>query len=150
MVISFCGHSRIGDSKSIKAELIRVLEPKIVQNSSVTFYLGGYGDFDSICFSTLKELQIKYSKISIIFVTPYIDEKYKKLKIANKIYDGTLFPPLENIPKRYAIAKRNEWIVEHSDLLIVYVNVTWGGAYNMLEYAKRKGTTFINIAQNIK
>lgn len=33
-------------------------------------------------------------------------------------YDSTTYPPLENVPPRCAVVRRNEWIVRKSDVVI--------------------------------
>ena len=53
-------------------------------------------------------------------------------------YDETVYPPLESVPKRYAISRRNEWMVRESDIVIAYVIRGFGGAAKTLEYAQRK------------
>ena len=55
-----------------------------------------------------------------------------------EIFDGTIYPDIENVPPRFAIIKRNEWMVKQSDFMIAYVNYPWGGAYKTLQYAERK------------
>ena len=61
------------------------------------------------------------------------------------MYDGTLYPPLENIPKQYAISHRNKWMVDQSSVIVVYVDHNWGGAAKTLEHAVKKGLRIINI-----
>lgn len=53
-------------------------------------------------------------------------------------YDGTIYPDLEYVPKRFAIVKRNEWMINNSNFLIAHVKHDWGGAYRTLQYARRK------------
>ena len=53
-------------------------------------------------------------------------------------YDSTTYPPLEKVPPRYAIVKRNEWMVCESDVVISGVTHSWGGASKTLEFAQRK------------
>lgn len=53
-------------------------------------------------------------------------------------YDETVYPPLESVPKRFAISRRNEWMVRESDIVVAYVTHSWGGAAKTLEYARRK------------
>ena len=53
-------------------------------------------------------------------------------------YDSTTYPPLEKVPPRYAIVKRNEWMVCESDVVISGVTHSWGGAAKTLEFAQRK------------
>ena len=77
--------------------------------------MGGYGNFDGYCCQLLNELKKDYPKIEIVFVTPYVFENYYKLNNAKNYYDYTLYPPLENVPYKFAILKRNEWIIDNSD-----------------------------------
>ena len=72
MKITFCGHSRIDFSDYNKSFLKELLIECIIKDPQSIFYLGGYGDFDSICLNILKELQLTFKDIKIIFVTPYI------------------------------------------------------------------------------
>ena len=62
-------------------------------------------------------------------------------------YDEIIYPPIENIPLKYSIIYRNKWIVENSDFIFFYVAHTWGGAYQMLEYAKNINKQFFNLYQ---
>ena len=52
---------------------------------------------------------------------------------------------LEFVPKRFAIVKRNEWMMTNADIVIAYVNRNYGGAYKSLQAAKRKKKKIINI-----
>ena len=64
-------------------------------------------------------------------------------------YDESLYPPLENVPKRYAISKRNEFMVDNADIVIAYVVFGFGGASKTLRYAekKRKRTICFSIQE---
>lgn len=61
-------------------------------------------------------------------------------------YDGSVYPPLETVPRRYAISKRNEWMVEQADVIISCVTHGWGGAATTLTYANRKKKSIISVA----
>jgi uncharacterized phage-like protein YoqJ len=133
-----------------KEKLKQLLIEEIRKNPTCKFYLGGYGDFDSLCLRTLRELKTDFPDIELLFITPYIDKNYSKLEFAKYHYDDVIFPPLESVPRKFAILKRNEWMVDEADLVIAYVMYSWGGAAKTLEYAKRKKKTIINLATNIK
>ncbi len=60
-------------------------------------------------------------------------------------YDGTTYPPLEKVPLRYAIVRRNEWMVHESDVVISGVTHSWGGAAKTLEVLPRDGVRFIDV-----
>jgi len=63
-------------------------------------------------------------------------------------YDESIYPPLESVPKRFAILRRNEWAIMESDIIVSYVIRSWGGAAKALEYAKRKGKRIIPYADS--
>ena len=146
MIITFCGHSNCLFSDEEKEKLKQILIKEITKNPTCKFYLGGYGDFDSLCLLTLRELKTDFPDIELLFITPYLDKNYSKLEFAKYHYDDVIFPPLESVPRKFAILKRNEWMVDESDLVIAYVMYSWGGAAKTLEYAKRKKKTIINLA----
>ena len=146
MIITFCGHSDFMFSDNVKQQLKDILLSEIIKNPTCKFYLGGYGDFDSLCLRTLRELKKEFQSIELIFITPYIDKNYSKLEFAKYHYDDVIFPPLESVPRKFAILKRNEWMVDSANLVIAYVKYSWSGAAKTLEYAKRKKVPIINIA----
>ena len=88
----------------------------------------------------------------IVFVTPYITlSQQRKIDelLKNKIYDFSVYPPIEKTPYRFAINKRNEWMIDNSDLIISYVKYNHGGAYNAIRHARKKKKRIINLADNI-
>ena len=147
MIITFFGHSNCLFNDDIKKQLKNILLDEIIKNPTCKFYLGGYGDFDELCLRTLSELKHDFPTIEILFITPYLDKNYSKLELAKYYYDDVIFPPIESVPRKFAILKRNEWMVEQADLVIAYVKYSWGGAAKALEYAKRKKKRIINIAK---
>ena len=147
MIITFCGHSQVIFTDEEKSLLRNILVDEINKNPISKFYLGGYGDFDGLCLRTLKDLKNDFPDIELIFITPYLDKNYSKLELAKYYYDDVIFPPIESVPRKFAILKRNEWMVEEADLVIAYVMYSWGGAAKTLEYAKRKKKRIINIAK---
>ena len=147
MTITFCGHSNFSFDNTIKEKLRNLLLQEIRKNPACKFYLGGYGDFDSLCLNILKEIKADFPNIELLFITPYLDDNYSKLETAKLYYDGIIYPPLENVPRRFCISKRNEWMVNEADLVIAFVKYSWGGAAKTLEYAKRKKVDFFNLAE---
>jgi uncharacterized phage-like protein YoqJ len=147
-IITFCGHKEIYDRQLILNKLIETLEPYFKWQSPITFYCGGYGDFDSVASEAIDILRKTYpeTKVEKIYVTPYIATSCKeKIDSLKNYYDEIIYPPLENVPLKFAISRRNEWMVENSDIVITYVKNSWGGAAKTLAYAKRKHKQIINI-----
>ncbi len=148
MIITFCGHSQIVYGDAEYSVLFKLLENEIIKDKNCVFYLGAYGNFDGLCYRVLKVLKQKYATIKIVFITPYIYEGYGKLQDVKYFYDDVIFPSLEKVPKRFAILKRNEWMVDNSDYIVSFIKYSWGGAAKMLDYAKKKRKTYVNIAEN--
>ena len=147
MIITFCGHSNYSFDDTVKEKLRGLLLQNIRKNPTCKFYLGGYGNFDSLCLSILKELKANFPDIELLFITPYLNKEYSKLETAKLYYDGIIYPPLENVPPRFCISRRNEWMVDEANLVIAFVKYSWGGAAKTLEYAKRKKVPFYNLVE---
>ena len=147
MIITFCGHSNYSFDDTVKEKLRGLLLQNIRKNPACKFYLGGYGDFDSLCLNILKEIKADFPAIELLLITPYLNDNYSKLETAKLYYDGIIYPPLENVPRQFCISKRNEWMVNEADFLIAFVKYSWGGAAKTLEYAKRKKVGFFNLAE---
>lgn len=71
---------------------------------------------------------------------------YLNRDIDASYYDGTTYPPLEKVPPRYAIVKRNKWMVSASDIVISGVRHDWGGAAKTLVYAPQKAQSYFSIS----
>ena len=60
--------------------------------------------------------------------------------------DHTIYPEgLETVPKRLAIIKRNLWMIDKADIVITYVSGTATNSSNLMEYAKNRQKTIINL-----
>ena len=150
MIITFIGHSEISNRDLVKNKVTEALREQIDTDTRVVFYCGGYGDFDNICAEACSAIKKEKPLCEIIYVTPYIGPSYQqKLKAIEetRLYDAILYPPLETVPFRYAILKRNEWMVDEADLVIAYVIRERGGAYKSMRYAIRKNKHIFNLAK---
>lgn len=119
---------------------------KEVGNQESEFYFGGYGSFDEFAHECSAVYKKTHKSVSLVFVMPYLDATHKSNLIDFSKYDKTIYPNLENVPLRFAISKRNEYMAKHADVAIVYVTHNVGGAYKAMEYACGCGTIVFNIA----
>jgi len=140
MITTFCGHGDIIYDDIVYKTLCDEIE-KQIKNGCSEFYLGGYGRFDIMAANILKKLKGTYD-IKSFLILAYLNKKYDA-----SLYDGTIYPPLEYVPKKFAIIKRNEWMVNNSDIVIAYVGHSWGGAAKTLDYAIKRKKHIINIAE---
>ena len=147
MTIAFCGHSDYIKNSNDEKNILEILESNL-KNTTIDFFLGEYGSFDLFAYECAKKFKENHTAVNLIFITPYISEQYQKNHIDYKKgrFDMILYPPLENVPLKYAISHRNRWIVEKADIIIAYITHKYGGAYTMYQYAKRKNKKIYNIA----
>ena len=148
MIITFVGHGTLNISNELSDKIKKAIEDNIAEKDHVTFYCGGYGDFDNHCARLCREIKATYPKCEVVFVTPYLTSSQQakmKYLLDMKLYDTTVYPPLENVLPRFAISKRNEWMVEQADLVIAFVAHEYGGAYKTLRYAERKKKKIIQL-----
>lgn len=132
MVVTFCGHRDVSQPDAVRAWLTDCVET-LIREGATDFYLGGYGAFDRIAASVVWKMKEKYPDICSVLVIPYLNQE-----VDTSHYDLTTFPPLEKVPKRFAISRRNQWMVQVADAVVAYVCHSLGGAATMLEYAQRK------------
>lgn len=121
-------------------------------HNKIICYLGGRGDFDELCATACRELKKERGDIELIYVTPYISlSEQSKIRYNEEqgLYDSSIYPPIESTPPRFAISKRNEWMILNSDLVIAYVIRSYGGAYKSLQVAKKRNKRIINICSLI-
>ena len=85
----------------------------------------------------------QYPQIELVLVMAYLNDRRDASG-----YDRTIYPPLETVPPRFAIARRNEWMLRQADYVVTYITHGWGGAAQYAEKARRQGKTVLNLAQN--
>lgn len=140
---TFFGHQIINND--IKELLMCQIENLITEYGVNVFYVGNNGQFDDLVAEVLRKLKSRNPQISYSIVLAYLPEK--KQKYNQLSYTETIYPEgLEYTPPRFAISKRNQWMVQQSDYVIAYVEHSFGGAAQFTEYARKKHKTVINLA----
>lgn len=132
MTATFCGHRELDDPSTIRCWLEETVE-RLIREGADRFLLGGYGAFDALAASVVFQAKQKHTDVRSILVLPYLDRKADA-----SLYDSTLYPPLETVPRRLAIVRRNEYMVSRSDVVVAYVLYSWGGAAATLRYAEKQ------------
>ena len=140
-VCTFFGHRDC--PASIRPKLRAVLVELIERQGVDTFYVGRQGAFDAMARAVLRELEESYPHISCAVVL----ERLPGADEAAKDFSGTLFPEgLESVPPRFAISRRNEWMLRQTDFAVTYLARSWGGAASFARRALRQGKTVRNLA----
>lgn len=138
-ICTFAVHREIYSNNTLKDKLKKEIINLIEHYGVNTFYSGGKGGFDWLCAECVKELKKNYPFIKSYLILAYMPGKKNQFdEDFYKRFDGTLYPEIENTPPKFAIVKRNEWMIDKSDFLIAYVEHNWGGAYKTLSYAEKQ------------
>jgi len=146
--VSFIGHRQIDRFRFVEEQLDRIISDLMSHKEYVEFYVGRNGDFDTMVASAVKRCQKRYGKenSSLILVIPYA---VANMDCLEQFYDEIWYPEeLYKVHHKAAITKRNEWFVEHSDLLVAYVERDSGGAAACLKKALKQKNLTINIADD--
>ena len=141
MIVTFCGHAQYQGTQEDETKILTLLEKRI-GDTPVEFFLGEHGNFDRFAYHCARVFRERHPLAKLIHVTPYLQAR------SSTQYDQTLYPPLETVPPRYAIAHRNRWMADRADWMIAYVTHEYGGAYAMYRYAKGKGKEIYNLASS--
>ena len=105
---TFFGHSQCPDLRSELRDAVM----RLAGDGVDMFYVGDNGRFDAQARSVLSELGLRYG-----VVLAYLP------KGTGADFGDTMFPEgLELVHPRYAIERRNGWMLERSDYFVTYVH----------------------------
>lgn len=114
------------------------------------FFVGRYGRFDALAAKAVKEAKKRHPEVTLTLVLPY----HPALRPVDSPpgFDATYYPwENEHIPKRLAILKTNQRMVDTCDHLIAYAFHFLGGSGQIVAYARKreeKGLIHVtNLAQ---
>ncbi len=139
-ICCFFGHR--DTPSSIESKLAQAIIDLIENKSVNTFYVGNQGSFDFMVRKTLKKLKIKYPHIIYSVVLAYMPGKMDEYDD----YSDTIYPDgLENVPRKFAIDRRNKWLVDNSDYVIAYISRSFGGAAKFYDLAVKHKKEVINL-----
>lgn len=137
---TFFGHRDCPDS--LRPALYQAVTRLIEENGVDRFYVGHQGAFDRLALAVLQQAAAAYPQIRYEVVLAYVPSPKKDTDAQPP---NTLLPDgIETVPKRFAISRRNRWMVEHADYVIAYV-LYRGGASQFVELAQRKGKTVVFV-----
>lgn len=106
----------------------------IVNKSVDTFYVGNQGGFDFMVRNTLKKLKAEYPHVNYSVVLAYLPVK------RDEYGDFS-----ESVPRKFAIDRRNKWLVDTSDYVVAYIARSCGGAAKFYELAEKHKKKVINL-----
>ena len=107
----------------MKERLYKIIEDLILSQNVDTFLFGSKSDFDKLCLAVVTKLKYKYPYIRRVYVRAefqYINDDYKACLL--KRYDDTYYPERISGSGRAAYVERNQIMIDHSDICVVYYN----------------------------
>ena len=142
MTATFLGHRNAPDT--IKPIVRKAIVDLIENNGVDLFYVGNHGAFDRMAINALRELSEKYPKIKYYVVIAYVPQDKERLGLNEN--DSTIYPDChDKTPPKYAIIKRNNWMLERADFIITYVTHITSGAYEFKHLAEKNRKRVINL-----
>ena len=136
--VTFFGHRDA--PKRIEPTLRMALVDLIEKKNSNLFYVGNQGNFDAMVRRQLEDLAQTYP-ITYKIVLAYMPGKNDEPDEHTVLPEG-----LEAVPRRFAISRRNKWMLDQADTVVTYVTHPSSGAYQMKETAIEKGKTVIELS----
>ena len=95
----------------------------------------------------MKKLSGTYPHIRYSVMLAYMPAKQDELDTVD--YSDTVYPDeLADIPRRFAVDRRNRMMLELADIVVTYVRCPGGGAAKFKELAEKNGKEIIEIKQH--
>ena len=143
--VAFIGHRKINDQYRLEAPLDGIIKEMIHSKEQVEFCFCGDGDFDilaTVSAVTVQRIEGNQNSRRVMVLPCHTkdDEFYERA------YDEVRYPIDSAVDAETAIAKRNQWVIEHIDLLVAYVEPDrHDSAWAALKYAEEKNVKIINL-----
>ena len=110
----------------------------------VAIFIQAPGAF--LVLAVLEQLSLKYPHIRYEVVLAYFPDHRKESHLPD--FPHTLLPEgIEKVPPRFAISWRNRWMLRQADVVVTYVNHTWGGAAQFAALARRQGKAVLPLGK---
>ena len=140
MTCTFFGHASF--SQPIFDKLEQVLLA-LIDSGISSFYVGNNGQFDYSVQYVLNKISQARSNFKYSIVLSRLNES-----ALSGVQSKTIFPEaLEFSIPRFAINKRNNWMINNASMVVCFVTNKISNSYKWVEKARRKGLKIINIAE---
>lgn len=137
---TFFGHRDCyGLEETVLMQSIR----RLVEKGVDKFYVGHQGQFDNMVFRCLSAIRACYPHISVFVVLAYLP---LQPSLDDRYHGYSILPEgIEIGLPRFAIERRNRWMLERADYCLCYIHRARGGAYKFAKQAKQRGLVVINL-----
>lgn len=151
-ICSFFGHRDVDITEQLSAATSIEIS-QAVKLGYRTFYFGGYGNFDNLCYRILTKIKMDNPHLEIKRIYCVSQERYlrKKVRYFNREdYEEIVYLTPSFVGWYKSIYFRNCAMIDKSNLIIFYTqNKEDSGAYKAYKYArKKKDKQIINLWQD--
>lgn len=148
MICAFFGNRDVYLSAQNKKRLEDLIEKLIVEEVVTHFWVCREGLFDRTAKCTVLQFKRKYPYITIEEIgarriDPEDDNFFDPS--TKKFYDYYIPEEVSLSLSRFAICRRNDYILKHADIFICHVFSTCGKSYEYMKKAEKKGKRVINL-----
>ena len=103
----------------LRERLVRAIDDAIVRDGVTEFVVGRYEAFDRMAAGCLAEAKKAHPELRLLLLLPY--HPVERPVDLPQGFDGSFYPPgMEEVPRRLAIVRANEYMARHCDVLICY------------------------------
>lgn len=115
--------------------IVAAIEKQYSEIDIRCLYVGNRGSFDRLAATAAKQVKLRHPDLQLYLLLAYHPGE-RKPDLSDG-FDGSYYPPLENVPRPYAIVRANEYMIDTADGIICYVKHI-GNTQKLLEYARRR------------
>ena len=149
--VSFFGYRELDDPFRIEARLEKIVSDIIRTKEYAEFLVGRDGEFDILSASVIRRMVKKhgYGSTALVLVLPYMRAEFLNNQQSFQNYYDEIEICTEASMAHYksAIRIRNRSMVDRSDLVVCGIEHNSGGAYQTVQYARKKKKNIINTAE---
>lgn len=148
--VSLFGHRNISNPEKIRTKLKLFTERIISEKQYVQFLIGHDGAFDELAASVISETirNSQYHTALLIMVLPYMRNEFKNRNDFQQYHQIEICPASANAHFKSAFFIRNLEMLDRSDIVVCWMEHPFGGTFQAVYCAQKKGLTVINLAQS--
>ena len=130
---------------ALRENLEKAIAAAITDYGVTEFVVGRYGAFDRMAAGCLVEAKKNHPGLRLVLLLPYHPAERPVALPAG--FDGSFYPPgMEQVPRRLAIVRANEYMARHCDVLICYALLENSNPGKIIRIAN-DNSTVINLAE---
>lgn len=129
----------------LRERLAKAIDEAIVRDGVSEFVVGQYGAFDRMAAGCLVEAKKDHPGLRLVLLLPY--HPAERPVVLPRGFDSSFYPPgMEQVPRRLAIVRANEYMARNCDVLICYALFENSNPGKIIRIAN-DNSTVINLAE---